>query len=56
VIGPGLSVTSDVRVGSFALSEWAVGLLALILTGAAAAVFRFVLIRKLAAPHYDSSI
>jgi hypothetical protein len=32
------------------LPEWAIGLLALILTGAAAAVFRFVLNRKLASP------
>jgi len=46
VIGPGLSVTPDVRVGSFALPEWAIGLLALVLTGAAAGVFRFVLNRK----------
>jgi len=46
VIGPGLSVTPDVRVASFALPEWAIGLLALILTGAAVAVFRFVLNRK----------
>lgn len=47
VIGPGLSVMPDVRVSSFSLPEWAIGLLALILTGAAAAVFRFVLNRKL---------
>ena len=47
VIGPGLSVTPDVRVSSFSLPEWAIGLLALILTGAAAAVFRFILNRKL---------
>jgi membrane fusion protein (multidrug efflux system) len=47
VIGPGLSVTPDVRVSSFSLPEWAIGLLALILTGAAMAVFRFVLNRKL---------
>jgi len=46
VIGPGLSVTPDVRVASFALPEWAIGLLALILTGAAVTVFRFVLNRK----------
>ena len=46
VIGPGLSVTPDVRVASFALPEWAIGLLALILTGVAVAVFRFVLNRK----------
>jgi membrane fusion protein (multidrug efflux system) len=47
-IGPGLSVTPDVRVASFALPEWAIGLLALILTGAAQFVFRSVLNRKLA--------
>ena len=47
VIGPGLSVTPDVRVSSFSLPEWAIGLLALILTGAAVAVFRFILNRKL---------
>ena len=47
VIGPGLSVTPDVRVAAFALPEWAIGLLALILTGVAVTVFRFVLTRKL---------
>jgi membrane fusion protein (multidrug efflux system) len=47
VIGPGMSVTPDVRVSSFSLPEWAIGLLALILTGAVVAVFRFVLNRKL---------
>ena len=47
VIGPGLSVTPDVQVSSFALPEWAIGLLALILTGAAQFVFRFALSRKL---------
>ena len=47
-IGPGLSVTPDVRVASFALPEWAVALLALILTGVVVTVFRFVLNRKLA--------
>jgi membrane fusion protein (multidrug efflux system) len=47
-IGHGLSVTPDVRVAAFALPEWAVGLLALVLTGAVVAVFRFVLNRKLA--------
>jgi len=46
VIGPGLSVTPDVRVASFAVPEWAIGLLALILTGVAVTVFRFVLKRK----------
>jgi membrane fusion protein (multidrug efflux system) len=47
-IGPGLSVTPDVRVSAFALPEWAIGLLALILTGATQFVFRSVLNRKLA--------
>jgi membrane fusion protein (multidrug efflux system) len=47
VIGPGLSVTPDVRVSSFSLPEWAIGLLALILTGAATAGFRAVLRRKM---------
>jgi membrane fusion protein (multidrug efflux system) len=46
VIGPGLSVTPDVRVASFALPEWGIALLALILTGAAQFVFRSVLNRK----------
>jgi membrane fusion protein, multidrug efflux system len=46
VIGPGLSVTPDVRVASFALPEWAIALLALILTGIAQFVFRSVLNRK----------
>ena len=40
VIGPGLSVTPDVQFSSFALSDWVVGLLALILTGVAQFVFR----------------
>jgi len=47
VIGPGLSVTPDVQVSSFVLPDWAVGLLALVLTSAAQSVFRFVLNRKL---------
>src|ERR1035438_2609988 len=46
VIGPGLSVTPDVRVSSFSLPDWAIALLALILTGVAVAVFRFVLNRE----------
>jgi membrane fusion protein (multidrug efflux system) len=46
VIGPGMSVTPNVQVSAFALPEWAIGLFALILTGVAAAVFRFVLNRK----------
>ena len=46
VIGPGLSVTPDVRVSAFALPKWAIGLLALVLTGGVVAVFRFVTGRK----------
>jgi len=45
-IGPGLSVTPDVRVASFALPEWAVGLLALIIAGAAKFVFQSIAGRK----------
>jgi len=45
--GPGLSVQPSVRVGSFALPKWAIGLLALFLTGVAQFVFRSVLKRKL---------
>jgi membrane fusion protein, multidrug efflux system len=47
-IGPGLSVTPDVQVGSFSLPEWAVGLLALVLAVVAQFIFRSVLNRKLA--------
>jgi membrane fusion protein (multidrug efflux system) len=46
VIGPGLSVTPDVQVSPFALPEWAIGLLALILTGVAQFVFRSILNQK----------
>jgi len=48
MIGPGLSVTPDVRVASFSLPEWAIGLLALVLAVVAMTVFRFTLKRKLA--------
>jgi membrane fusion protein (multidrug efflux system) len=47
VIGPGLSVTPDVRVSSFSLPDWALALAAIILAGAAAFAFRFILNRKL---------
>ena len=47
VIGPGLSVVPRVQVHSFALPEWAVGLLALILAGGAMTGFRAALKRKL---------
>jgi len=46
VIGPGLSVTPDVRVASFAMPEWAIALLALVLTGVAQFFFRSVLNRN----------
>ena len=46
VIGPGLSVTPDVQTRSFALPGWVIGLLALVLTGAAVAGFRLILRRK----------
>jgi len=48
VIGPGLSVTPDVRVSGLDVPDWVLGLLALILAGAAAFVFRLILNRKLA--------
>jgi membrane fusion protein (multidrug efflux system) len=47
VIGPGLSVTPDVRVSSFSLPDWALALVAIILAGAAVAGFRAVLRRKM---------
>ena len=47
VIGPGLSVVPRVRVHSFALPEWAVGLLALLLAGGTAMGFQTSLRRKL---------
>jgi membrane fusion protein, multidrug efflux system len=50
--GPGLSVEPSVQVSKFTLPTWAIGLLALILAGAAAQIFRLVLQRKLAGlPH-----
>ncbi len=45
--GPGLSVEPGVRVSKFALRAWIIGLLALILAGAAAVLFRFILRRKM---------
>ena len=47
VIGPGLSVVPRVKVYSFALPDWAVGLLALALAGAAVSGFRMALRRKM---------
>ena len=46
VIGPGLSVTPDVRVSGFEIPDWAVGLAALVLAFIAGSIFRFVLNRK----------
>ncbi|HTQ52332.1 MAG TPA: HlyD family secretion protein [Candidatus Acidoferrales bacterium] len=45
--GPGLSVTPSVRVSSFEIPDWAIALLAVVLAGAAASVFRLVLKRKM---------
>jgi membrane fusion protein (multidrug efflux system) len=50
VIGPGLSVTPDVRVSSFSLPDWALALAAIILAFASAFAFRFILNRKLTVP------
>jgi len=47
VLGPGLSVQPSVRVSSFEMPGWAIALLAIILAGMAALVFRFVLRRKM---------
>ncbi|MGD0744158.1 MAG: HlyD family secretion protein [Verrucomicrobiota bacterium] len=47
VIGPGLSVTPSVHVSSFEMPGWAIALLAVVLAGAAAFVFRYVLRRKM---------
>jgi hypothetical protein len=47
VIGPGLSVTPDVQVGSFSLPDWALALAAIILAAAVATGFRSVSRRKL---------
>ena len=48
-IGPGLSVTPDVRVSSFEIPDWAVGLAALVLAFIAGSLFRFVGSRKTSA-------
>ncbi len=47
VIGPGLSVAPSVRVSGFEIPGWAIALLAMVLAGGAAFVFRFVLRRKM---------
>jgi membrane fusion protein (multidrug efflux system) len=46
-IGPGLSVSPDVQVSSLNIPDWALALAAIILAGASAYAFRFVLNRKL---------
>jgi membrane fusion protein, multidrug efflux system len=45
-IGPGLSVAPSVQVSGFEIPGWVVGLLAMVLAGGAAFVFRFILRRK----------
>jgi membrane fusion protein (multidrug efflux system) len=45
--GPGLSVTPSVRVSTFEIPTWVIALLAVVLAGVAALVFRFVLNRKM---------
>jgi membrane fusion protein (multidrug efflux system) len=45
-IGPGLSVTPDVRTSEFEIPDWVVGLAALVLAFSAGSIFRFVLNRK----------
>ena len=45
-IGPGLSVTPDVRVSDFEIPDWVVGLAALVLALIAGFIFRFVLNRN----------
>jgi membrane fusion protein, multidrug efflux system len=45
--GPGLSVTPSVRVSPFDIPPWVIALLAVVLAGTAALVFRFVLNRRL---------
>jgi membrane fusion protein (multidrug efflux system) len=46
-IGPGLSVTPNVRISRFEMPDWAIGLAALVLAFIAGSVFRFVLNRKM---------
>ena len=46
-IGPGLSVLPSVRVSRFAVPDWAIALLAVVLAGVAAYIFRFLLNRKI---------
>jgi membrane fusion protein (multidrug efflux system) len=46
-IGPGLSVAPSVRISRFEIPGWAIALLAIVLAGGAAFVFRFILRRKM---------
>ena len=46
VIGPGLSVTPSVQVGSFDLPDWVIALIAIVLAIASAVVFQKFLNRK----------
>jgi membrane fusion protein (multidrug efflux system) len=46
-IGPGLSVAPSVRVSGFEIPGWVIALLAIVLAGGAAFVFRFILRRKM---------
>ena len=45
-IGPGLSVTPDVRVSDFEISDWVVGLVSLVIAFVAGFIFRFAVSRK----------
>ena len=45
-IGPGLSVTPDVRVSGFEIPDWAVGLVAFVLAFVAGSIFRFAVGRN----------
>jgi membrane fusion protein (multidrug efflux system) len=46
-IGPGLSVAPSVRISGFEIPGWVIALLAIVLAGTAAFVFRFVLRQKM---------
>ena len=50
VLGPGLSVAPSVRVSGFEIPGWAIALLAMVLAGVAAFVFRSILRRKMNRP------
>jgi membrane fusion protein (multidrug efflux system) len=50
VLGPGLSVAPSVRVSGFEIPGWAIALLAIVLAGVAAFVFRSILRRKMNRP------